>query len=61
MALVDAADAFAPETVPADALRHLVWVRARTLAEALTDGRIAFAALDAPDAMNGSAIEIFGP
>jgi hypothetical protein len=53
VALVDAADAFAPETVPADALRHLVWVRARTLAEALTaadilvrDGNYAVLVLD---------------
>ncbi len=36
IALVDGADGFAPEAVPADALRHLVWVRARNLAEALT-------------------------
>jgi len=29
MALVDGADGFAPEAVPADMLRHLVWVRCR--------------------------------
>src|ERR1700749_1804989 len=27
-ALVDAADGFAPDSVPRDALRHLVWARA---------------------------------
>ena len=39
VALVDAADGFAPECVPDDALRHLVWVRPRSLAEtmAVTD------------------------
>jgi hypothetical protein len=35
IALVDGADGFAPDAVPADALRHLVWVRARKLEEAL--------------------------
>lgn len=35
VALVDAADSFAPEAIPADALRHLVWVRPRKLDEAL--------------------------
>lgn len=35
IALVDGADGFAPEAVPTDALRHLVWVRARKLSEAL--------------------------
>ena len=35
IALIDGADGFAPETMPADALRHLVWVRARSLSEAL--------------------------
>jgi len=39
VALVDAADGFAPESVPPDALRHLVWVRPRSLTEtmAVTD------------------------
>lgn len=36
VALVDGSDGFAPETVPADALRHLVWVRGRDLAAAMT-------------------------
>ena len=35
VALVDAADGFAPECVPSDALRHLVWVRPRSLAETM--------------------------
>lgn len=35
VALLDAADTFAPEAVPADALRHLVWVRPPHLAAAL--------------------------
>ena len=35
IALIDGADGFAPEAMPADALRHLVWVRARSLSEAL--------------------------
>jgi hypothetical protein len=35
MALVDGADGFAPEAVPADMLRHLVWVRCRGPEEAL--------------------------
>ena len=35
VALVDAADGFAPECVPGDALRHLVWVRPRSLAETM--------------------------
>jgi len=35
VALVDGGDGFTPDTVPADALRHLVWVRARKLEEAL--------------------------
>ena len=33
--LIDGADAFAPEAVPADALQHLVWVRCATVAQAL--------------------------
>jgi RecA/RadA recombinase len=36
VALVDAADAFAPESVPADALLHLVWARCRAPSEALS-------------------------
>jgi hypothetical protein len=35
IALVDGSDGFAPEAVPADVLRHLVWVRCRAPAEAL--------------------------
>jgi hypothetical protein len=35
VALVDGADGFAPEAIPTDALRHLVWVRAHNLDEAL--------------------------
>lgn len=35
VALVDGADGFSPDAVPADALRHLVWVRARNPGEAL--------------------------
>ncbi len=53
VALVDAADGFAPETVPDDALRHLVWVRPRKLTEALAavdvlvrDGNYAVVVLD---------------
>jgi hypothetical protein len=53
VALVDAADGFAPEAVPADALRHLVWVRGTALAEALEaadvlvrDGNYAAVVLD---------------
>lgn len=53
VALVDAADGFSPESVPADALRHLVWVRPATLAEAMAatdllvrDGNYAVVVLD---------------
>ena len=53
LALVDGADGFAPEAVPADQLRHLVWVRCRGAAEALAagdllvrDGNYAVVALD---------------
>jgi hypothetical protein len=53
VALVDGADGFAPGTVPPDVLRHLVWVRCRTPAEALAaadllvrDGNYAVIALD---------------
>jgi hypothetical protein len=53
MALVDGADGFAPGAVPPDELRHLVWVRCRTPAEALAaadllvrDGNYAVIALD---------------
>ena len=35
VALVDAADSFAPEAFPADALRHLVWVRCANLEQTL--------------------------
>jgi protein ImuA len=53
IALVDGADGFAPDAVPADALRHLVWVRARALPEALAaadvlvrDGNYAVVVID---------------
>jgi len=53
VALVDAADGFAPKSFQADLLRHLVWVRARSLAEALAcadvlvrDGNYAALVLD---------------
>ena len=53
VALIDAADGFAPHSHPADLLRHLVWVRARSLPEALgcadvlvRDGNYAVLALD---------------
>ena len=53
VALVDGADGFAPEAVPADALRHLVWVRAHNLDEALAaadvlvrDGNYAVVVID---------------
>ena len=53
VALVDGADGFAPEAVPADALRHLVWVRGRDLADAMAaadllvrDGNYAVLVLD---------------
>ena len=35
VALVDAADSFAPEAFSADALRHLVWVRCANLEQTL--------------------------
>jgi hypothetical protein len=35
VALIDAADAFVPESVPADTLRHIVWARCRAPADAL--------------------------
>jgi len=38
LALVDGADGFAPEAVPADHLRHLVWVRCRGAEEAFAAG-----------------------
>jgi hypothetical protein len=54
VALVDAADGFAPETVPPDALRHLVWVRCQNVAQALAaadvlvrDGNFSVVILDA--------------
>ena len=53
VALIDAADGFAPKNFGADLLRHLVWVRARSLPEALScadvlvrDGNYAVLALD---------------
>jgi hypothetical protein len=53
VALVDGADGFAPEAIPPDELRHLVWVRCRTPGEALAagdvlvrDGNYAVVALD---------------
>ncbi len=53
IALIDGADGFAPEAMPADALCHLVWVRARRLEEALAaadvlvrDGNYAVVVLD---------------
>jgi hypothetical protein len=53
IALVDGSDGFAPEAVPADALRHLVWVRCRAPEEALAvadilvrDGNYAAVVLD---------------
>ena len=53
VALVDGADGFAPEALPPDALRHLVWVRARGMTEALAaadvlvrDGNYAVVVID---------------
>ncbi|HZP58805.1 MAG TPA: hypothetical protein VFB27_00675 [Opitutaceae bacterium] len=53
VALIDGADGFAPEAMPMDALRHLVWVRAKDLAETLAaadmlvrDGNYAVIAID---------------
>lgn len=53
VALIDGADGFAPEAMPADALRHLVWVRPRQLEETLAaadllvrDGNYAVVVLD---------------
>jgi hypothetical protein len=53
VALVDAADGFALESVPSDALRHLVWVRCQNAAQALAaadvlvrDGNFAVVILD---------------
>ena len=53
VALVDGADAFAPEALPADALRHLVWVRCLKLEQAMAaadivvrDGNFAVVVLD---------------
>lgn len=53
VALVDAADGFAPEAAPPDALRHLVWVRSPTADAALAaadvlvrDGNYAVVVLD---------------
>ncbi len=53
IALVDGSDAFAPGAVPADMLRHLVWVRCRAPGEAFAaadilvrDGNYAVVVLD---------------
>jgi hypothetical protein len=53
IALVDGSDAFAPEAVPGDMLRHLVWVRCRTPEQAFAaadllvrDGNYAAVVLD---------------
>jgi hypothetical protein len=53
MALIDGADGFAPESVPAGALRHLVWVRCRAPGQAFAaadllvrDGNYAVVVLD---------------
>jgi hypothetical protein len=53
IALVDGSDAFAPEAVPGDMLRHLVWVRCRTPEQAFAaadilvrDGNYAVVVLD---------------
>ena len=40
IALVDGADGFAPESVSADALRHVVWVRGQDLAQALASADV---------------------
>ncbi len=40
VALIDAADGFAPHAVSPDALRHLVWVRCRTFADALASSDV---------------------
>jgi RecA/RadA recombinase len=56
VALIDAADAFAPDSVAPDDLRHLVWARAGSLREALAaadvlvrDGNYAIVVLDLRD------------
>lgn len=53
IALIDGADGFAPEAVPVDHLRHLVWVRGRHVSDAFTaadillrDGNYAVVVLD---------------
>jgi len=53
MALIDGADGFAPEAVPAGVLRHLVWVRCRAPEQAFAaadilvrDGNYAAVVLD---------------
>ena len=53
MALIDGADGFAPEAVPDDMLRHLVWVRCQSPAQAFAvadilvrDGNYAVVVLD---------------
>jgi hypothetical protein len=53
IALVDVADGFSPDSVPPDALQHLVWVRPLNLADALAamdvlvrDGNYAAVVLD---------------
>lgn len=40
VALIDAADGFAPHAIAPDALRHLVWVRCRAFADALASGDV---------------------
>lgn len=40
IALVDGADGFVPESVSADALRHLVWVRGQDLAQTLASADV---------------------
>jgi hypothetical protein len=56
IALIDGTDAFAPEALVPDDLRHVVWARARRLAEALAvadilvrDGNFAVVVLDLRD------------
>lgn len=53
VALIDGADGFAPEVMPPDALKHLVWVRCRSLVDAFAaadllvrDGNYAAIVLD---------------
>jgi hypothetical protein len=53
IALIDASDGFVPDSVPEDALRHLVWVRCRSAEQAFSaadilvrDGNYVVVALD---------------